>query len=56
MDNTSVIWSELHCPKDALTDTYGWFMQFLLAVLAFTCLIGKYSSDVHRSRQHKSCV
>lgn len=31
----------LHCSKDALTDMYGWFLQVLLACLAFTCLIGK---------------
>lgn len=32
--------SGLHCPKDALTDVFGWFLQVLLACLAFTCLIG----------------
>ncbi|KAL0278521.1 UNVERIFIED_CONTAM: hypothetical protein PYX00_000327 [Menopon gallinae] len=32
---------ELHCGKDALTDTLGWFLQVLLAALAFTCLIIK---------------
>lgn len=31
----------LHCSKDALTDVFGWFLQVLLACLAFTCLIGK---------------
>lgn len=31
-----------HCGKDALTDTLGWFLQGLLAGLAFTCLIGTY--------------
>lgn len=31
----------LHCSKDALTDMFGWFLQVLLACLAFTCLIGK---------------
>ncbi|CAH1988593.1 unnamed protein product [Acanthoscelides obtectus] len=31
----------LHCSKDALTDMYGWFLQVLLASLAFTCLIAK---------------
>lgn len=30
----------LHCSKDALTDIFGWFLQVLLACLAFTCLIG----------------
>ncbi|KAK6643632.1 hypothetical protein RUM43_005142 [Polyplax serrata] len=32
---------ELHCGKDALTDSLGWFLQVLLATLAFTCLILK---------------
>lgn len=31
----------LHCTKDALTDVFGWFLQVLLACLAFTCLIGE---------------
>ena len=31
----------LHCGKDALTDMFGWFLQILLACLAFTCLICK---------------
>lgn len=34
-------WSNLHCSKDALTDFFGWFLQGLLASLAFTCLIAK---------------
>ncbi|XP_067003185.1 store-operated calcium entry regulator STIMATE isoform X2 [Anabrus simplex] len=29
------------CGKDALTDMFGWFLQVLLACLAFTCLILK---------------
>ncbi|XP_063242259.1 store-operated calcium entry regulator STIMATE-like [Bacillus rossius redtenbacheri] len=33
--------SGLHCGKDALTDVFGWFLQILLACLAFTCLILK---------------
>lgn len=44
-------WSELHCSKDALTDTYGWFLQFLLAVLAFTCLIGKRFCEPRYARR-----
>ncbi|XP_046628438.1 store-operated calcium entry regulator STIMATE-like [Neodiprion virginianus] len=32
---------EDHCGKDALTDVFGWFLQILLAALAFTCLILK---------------
>lgn len=31
----------LHCSKDALIDVFGWFLQVLLACLAFTCLIAK---------------
>lgn len=31
-----------HCSKDALTDVFGWFLQVLLACLAFTCLIGGF--------------
>ncbi|XP_046389137.1 store-operated calcium entry regulator STIMATE-like [Ischnura elegans] len=30
-----------HCGKDALTDMFGWFIQGVLACLAFTCLILK---------------
>lgn len=39
-------WSNLHCSKDALTDMFGWFLQVLLACLAFTCLIGNYISMI----------
>lgn len=41
-DGGSTEWSTLHCSKDALTDFFGWFLQGILATLAFTCLIGKY--------------
>ncbi|CAG9860282.1 unnamed protein product [Phyllotreta striolata] len=44
MMNTTEIASHtggLHCSKDALTDVFGWFLQVLLASLAFTCLIAK---------------
>ncbi|VVD03488.1 unnamed protein product [Leptidea sinapis] len=53
MNNSSdvIYWSELHCSKDALTDTYGWFMQFLLAILAFTCLIGKRFCEPRYARR-----
>ncbi|KOB70904.1 Uncharacterized protein OBRU01_09469, partial [Operophtera brumata] len=44
-------WSEPHCSKDALTDTYGWFMQVLLAVLAFTCLVGKRFCEPRYARR-----
>lgn len=37
----------LHCSKDALTDVFGWFLQVLLACLAFTCLIGKFVESVN---------
>ena len=29
------------CPKDALTDNFGWTVQTILASLAFTCLVSK---------------
>ncbi|XP_063830991.1 store-operated calcium entry regulator STIMATE-like [Ostrinia nubilalis] len=51
MNNSSGYLSELHCPKDALTNNYGWFMQFLLAVLAFTCLIGKRFCEPRYARR-----
>lgn len=31
-----------HCSKGALTGIFGWLLQFILASLAFTCLIGEY--------------
>lgn len=31
----------LHCPKDALTNFFGWILQGLLAAIAFSCLVGK---------------
>lgn len=31
-----------HCAKGALTGIFGWLLQFILATLAFTCLVGKY--------------
>ena len=48
MNNSELILNEsspqqfhgFHCPKDALTDFVGWFLQGFLAILAFTCLIG----------------
>ncbi|KAG8295923.1 hypothetical protein J6590_069394 [Homalodisca vitripennis] len=30
-----------HCTKGALTGIFGWLLQFILASLAFTCLIAK---------------
>lgn len=33
------------CGKDALTDSYGWFVQVLLASLAFGLLICKYYTE-----------
>ncbi|XP_073953546.1 store-operated calcium entry regulator STIMATE-like [Choristoneura fumiferana] len=49
--NNSSYFTEFHCSKDALTDRYGWFMQFLLAVLAFTCLIGKRFCEPQYARR-----
>lgn len=34
-------YSGSHCDKDALTDVFSWFLQGLLAGIAFTCLICK---------------
>ena len=30
-----------HCAPNALTDSFGWFIQFLLAALAFASLISE---------------
>jgi len=38
--------SDGHCSKDALTDTLGWFLQGLLAGMAFTGLICKYKNNI----------
>lgn len=40
-----------HCSKDALTDMFGWFLQVLLACLAFTCLIGKRFCEPRSERR-----
>lgn len=42
LKNKEITLEGLHCPKDSLTDVYGWFLQILLACLAFTCLIGMF--------------
>lgn len=34
-------WSQFNCTKDALSDFFGWFLQGVLAGIAFTFLIGK---------------
>lgn len=41
----------LHCSKDALTDFFGWFLQVLLACLAFTCLIAKRFCEPRKERR-----
>ncbi|EFA05999.1 store-operated calcium entry regulator STIMATE [Tribolium castaneum] len=41
----------LHCSKDALTDVFGWFLQVLLACLAFTCLIAKRFCEPRSERR-----
>ncbi|KAI4466447.1 vacuolar membrane protein [Holotrichia oblita] len=41
----------LHCSKDALTDVFGWFLQVLLACLAFTCLIAKRFCEPRHERR-----
>ncbi|CAH1117356.1 unnamed protein product [Phaedon cochleariae] len=40
-----------HCSKDALTDVFGWFLQVLLASLAFTCLIAKRFCEPYAERR-----
>ena len=39
---TAVDPNDPHCPRDALTNSYGWFVQLLLASLAFMLLIGEF--------------
>ncbi|KAJ8932009.1 hypothetical protein NQ314_015055 [Rhamnusium bicolor] len=41
----------LHCTKDALTGMFGWFLQVLLAGLAFTCLIAKRFCEPQKERR-----
>lgn len=36
---------EPHCPKDALTDLFGWVAQGLLAFVAFSSLVGELAFD-----------
>ncbi|KAJ3648224.1 hypothetical protein Zmor_020043 [Zophobas morio] len=40
-----------HCSKDSLTDVFGWFLQVLLACLAFTCLIAKRFCEPRAERR-----
>lgn len=35
-------WKPLHCSKDALTDFFGWLLQAILCLIAFSCLICKF--------------
>lgn len=39
------------CSKENLTDFFGWFLQVLLACLAFTCLIAKRFCEPIRERR-----
>lgn len=43
---------ELHCSQDALTDGFGWFIQGVLACLAFMLLILKRFCEPRRYRRH----
>ncbi|XP_055936505.1 store-operated calcium entry regulator STIMATE-like [Argiope bruennichi] len=43
--------SELHCTHGALTDSFGWLVQGILACLAFTCLILKRFCEPRRQRR-----
>lgn len=38
---TEVVNATTKCGYDALTDRFGIIVQFLLAVISFSCLIGK---------------
>jgi len=40
-DATLVDDNASHCAKDALTNEFGWTVQAVLAMLAFTCLVLK---------------
>ncbi|KAA0200098.1 hypothetical protein HAZT_HAZT011367 [Hyalella azteca] len=41
VSNNSSADDDVHCGRDALTNSYGWFVQLLLATLAFMLLIVK---------------
>ena len=41
LDSDAALSNTAHCGRDALTNSYGWFIQVLLASLAFMLLIGK---------------
>ncbi|XP_013780979.1 store-operated calcium entry regulator STIMATE-like [Limulus polyphemus] len=43
--------SEIHCTHGALTDSFGWFIQGVLAGLAFTCLILKRFCEPTKQRR-----
>ncbi|GIX69037.1 store-operated calcium entry regulator STIMATE [Caerostris extrusa] len=43
--------SDLHCTHGALTDSFGWLVQGILACLAFTCLILKRFCEPRRQRR-----
>ncbi|XP_054277342.1 store-operated calcium entry regulator STIMATE-like isoform X2 [Macrosteles quadrilineatus] len=40
-NDEDVLGNDEHCSKGALTGIFGWLLQFILAALAFTCLIVK---------------
>ncbi|XP_013790723.1 store-operated calcium entry regulator STIMATE-like [Limulus polyphemus] len=43
--------SKIHCTHGALTDSFGWFVQGILAGLAFTCLILKRFCEPTKQRR-----
>ncbi|XP_076363551.1 store-operated calcium entry regulator STIMATE-like [Tachypleus tridentatus] len=47
----SVGLSNIHCTHGALTDSFGWFVQGILAGLAFTCLILKRFCEPSKQRR-----
>lgn len=45
-------WKPLHCSKDALTDFFGWLLQAILCLIAFSCLICKFELIIDNASKH----
>ena len=53
ISNLTVITDDSNqCERDALTDSYGWLIQGILASMAFALLIGKSSVNSLSMRSH----
>ncbi|CAO1410285.1 unnamed protein product [Diamesa hyperborea] len=48
-------WKPLHCSKDALTDFFGWLLQAILCLIAFSCLICKRFCEPRYRRRTWEC-